>query len=455
MISGSTFEGSNYLSNVKMLGGIYTGSNSHFLALPVAGQYATPGTAINATAVLSSSFLGASGSVIQALNFLKASLDADAGGDVSGPGSSTDNAVARFNGAGGKTLQNSGVIINDSNAVSGLASLSIANGGTIGNVAVSDLITLNADGDFIFKDGAYDFDIASHDGTNGLALGGTIVTATAANLNLNSGVTAGTAAASKVLSLDGSKNVSGLGNMTSALTNVEATNVVTVGTLSASTALQLGGADELNSLTVLSRAQLSSSGMALTLGNGSVTVGSTDANNTFVVSHNATPSNSTVSSSYAAQFSQLTAGTVSAGAGGLATQAALTIGNSQTIGCVADSDLITLANQSVALANDVDFNVAKAGGFQIGGVAVTSTAAELNLLDDSAAGSVVNSKAVIYSAGGEVKGTTLNSTSTITGSGAITAQKFKFQGTNDSGIAVLYQLNVDGGMLNLTSASLG
>ena len=50
----------------------------------------------------------------------------------------------------------------------------------------------------------------------------------------------------------------------------------------------------------------------------------------------------------------------------------LAIDNSSTIGCDADTDIITLANQSLALANDVDFNVAKAGGFQIGGVAVTS-----------------------------------------------------------------------------------
>lgn len=36
-------------------------------------------------------------------------------GDVTGPGSSTDNAVVRFDGTGGKTLQNSGVTIDDSN----------------------------------------------------------------------------------------------------------------------------------------------------------------------------------------------------------------------------------------------------------------------------------------------------------------------------------------------------
>ena len=38
---------------------------------------------------------------------------------------------------------------------------------------------------------------------------------------------------------------------------------------------------------------------------------------------------------------------------------------------------------------------------------VTSTAAELNLVDGSTAGTIVNSKAVIYSSGGQVNGTTL------------------------------------------------
>lgn len=46
-------------------------------------------------------------------------------GDASGPASSTDNAVARFDGAGGKTLQNSGVTIDDSDnmAVPGVVSV--------------------------------------------------------------------------------------------------------------------------------------------------------------------------------------------------------------------------------------------------------------------------------------------------------------------------------------------
>ena len=38
-------------------------------------------------------------------------------GDASGPGSSTDNAVARFDGTGGKTLQNSSMTIDDNGDV--------------------------------------------------------------------------------------------------------------------------------------------------------------------------------------------------------------------------------------------------------------------------------------------------------------------------------------------------
>ena len=45
--------------------------------------------------------------------------------------------------------------------------------------------------------------------------------------------------------------------------------------------------------------------------------------------------------------------------------------------------------------------------FQIGGTNVSSTAAELNLVDGSAAGTILNSKAVIYGASGEVNATTL------------------------------------------------
>jgi len=46
-----------------------------------------------------------------------------ANGTMTGPGSSTDNAIVRFDGTGGSTLQNSGVVIDDSNNVTGAANL--------------------------------------------------------------------------------------------------------------------------------------------------------------------------------------------------------------------------------------------------------------------------------------------------------------------------------------------
>ena len=48
------------------------------------------------------------------------------GGSFSGPGSSTDNAVVRFNGTGGATGQNSGVTIDDSNNATGFANLTLS-----------------------------------------------------------------------------------------------------------------------------------------------------------------------------------------------------------------------------------------------------------------------------------------------------------------------------------------
>ena len=56
-------------------------------------------------------------------------------------------------------------------------------------------------------DGATDIDIAQHDGTNGLKLGGTLVSATAAELNYNDITTLGTSQASKVLTANSTGHV--------------------------------------------------------------------------------------------------------------------------------------------------------------------------------------------------------------------------------------------------------
>jgi len=58
---------------------------------------------------------------------------------------------------------------------------------TASDGAATEKFRIDSTGQATFADGAIDVNIASHDGTNGLALGGTVVTATAANLNLVTG----------------------------------------------------------------------------------------------------------------------------------------------------------------------------------------------------------------------------------------------------------------------------
>jgi hypothetical protein len=59
---------------------------------------------------------------------------------------------------------------------------------TLGTAEVSKTVTSDAAGNITFVDGACNIDIASHDGVNGLELGGTLVTSSATELNLLDGV---------------------------------------------------------------------------------------------------------------------------------------------------------------------------------------------------------------------------------------------------------------------------
>ena len=87
-----------------------------------------------------------------------------------------------------------------------------------------DLLTLNSAGITVL-DGAIDFDIASHDTSNGLKLGGTLVTATAAELNILDGVTS---TAAELNILDG---------VTSTATELNYSDLTTLGTSAASKVL--------------------------------------------------------------------------------------------------------------------------------------------------------------------------------------------------------------------------
>jgi hypothetical protein len=58
-------------------------------------------------------------------------------GYVEGPSSATDNAIARFNGTSGELIQNSGVIIDDSNNLSGIGNITLS--GTVDGIDISTI----------------------------------------------------------------------------------------------------------------------------------------------------------------------------------------------------------------------------------------------------------------------------------------------------------------------------
>lgn len=69
------------------------------------------------------------------------------GGSVTGAGSSTDNAITRWNGTGGTSIQDSGVIIDDTNNITGVATLTLGTAGL-------HLLDTNASHDLILSVGS-------------------------------------------------------------------------------------------------------------------------------------------------------------------------------------------------------------------------------------------------------------------------------------------------------------
>jgi len=69
---------------------------------------------------------------------------ASATGDVDGPGSSTDNAVVRFDGATGKLIKNSVAILTDLGDLSGLTGLTVTGPTTLNGAQIYKLTTPGA-----------------------------------------------------------------------------------------------------------------------------------------------------------------------------------------------------------------------------------------------------------------------------------------------------------------------
>ena len=309
------------------------------------------------------------------------------------------------------------IIVNDSGTMKQVA-ISALNAYTSASIAADDItigdgavllstssgdITIDAaanDSDIIIKgtDGGVDTTFLTIDGsaagaatfnstvtTTGLVIGSTAVTSTAAELNLLDG---GFAQITTTGALDSGSITSGFGNIDNGASNITSGGLVKldvdtdaddVSADSATGRLTLGASEDLN---------LYHGGTHSYIVNdtGNLVI-DTAGDLTFDAAGN--------------DFKFLANGTE-----------ILNITNSSSdviIKPLVDAkDIIFQQRDGTEVARIEDnatFNVSVAGKFAYAGVAVTSTAAELNLLDTAAANSVVNSKAVIYGSSGELAGT--------------------------------------------------
>ena len=232
----------------------------------------------------------------------------------------------------------------------GATSFNDANITNVGNIALDSITadgsTITITGNTTFADGAYNFNIASHDGSNGLQLGGTLVTATAAELNIIDG---GTSASSTtvadadrvVFNDDGTMKQVAVTDLAAyfddeitAMPNLVTTAATTVGALNSGSITSGFGTIDTGSSTITTT--------------GLISGGSLDIDDVLI--------------------------------------------NGTTIGHTDDTDLITLADGVVTVAGEISVTTLDIGGTNVTATAaelnimdgVTSTASELNLLDGSA-----------------------------------------------------------------------
>lgn len=121
--------------NVNITGGLISGldaplpiasGGTNGTSVPTAGAvpYGT-GTTYGFTAA------GTAGQVLTSNGAGVPTWTTNAGGDVTGPASSTDNAIARFDGTTGKLIQNSVTTIDDTGNASGILSQQFSNGSAV------------------------------------------------------------------------------------------------------------------------------------------------------------------------------------------------------------------------------------------------------------------------------------------------------------------------------------
>jgi hypothetical protein len=243
----------------------------------------------------------------------------------------------------------------------------VVNGSTIGHTDDTDLITV-ADGIVT---------VAGEISVTTLDIGGTNVTSTAAELNILDGVTS---TAAELNILDGVTSTAAELNILDGVTATAAELNIMDGVTATTTEINLmdGG-------TSASSTTLAAADRLIVNDNGTMKQVALSDFETFFESALDTTSNITTvgaldSGSITSGFGNIDTGSSTITTTGLITGGSLDIDdvliNGSTIGHTDDTDLITVANGLVTVAGEISVTT-----LDIGGTNVTSTAAELNILD--------------------------------------------------------------------------